>query len=252
MLEEFFGSQQELAAVETHPGCHEELRQFFTSISDPIAQTAEQQRKLEEEESTRFNVFDLIQPDENTLSDILRDLLDTNGSHGQGDLFLGRLFKKLGYGSFLQNPRKAKVYREAPTNTIPNRRRRIDLLVEADVLIGIENKKDSPEQENQVRDYLTHLANCSSGGKRPNVLIYLTPDRRLPASLTAAEIKAAQAEGRLRCWSYQRELRDWLEECSGHCKAKKMQYFIGDFITYIGTVLKRDMQPDVQEEPHEP
>ena len=31
-----------------------------------------------------FNVFDAIRPDENRLSDILRDLLDPRGSHGQG------------------------------------------------------------------------------------------------------------------------------------------------------------------------
>jgi hypothetical protein len=228
-----------------------ELQQFFSAISIPIARAEEHQRQLDRKEATRFNVFDLIEPDENKLSDILKDLLDPNGGHGQGDLFLCLLLERLGFGSHLQRIAEAAVYREAPTYAISNQRRRIDIVVETGVLLGIENKKDSPEQEKQVKDYLEHLARCANASRQPHVLIYLTLDRHLPASLNASEIKTAQAERRLRCWSYQRELQEWLEDCRQQCQAQKIQHFLDDFIAYIATVLRREKQPDQEEQNNE-
>lgn len=250
-LEQFFagiGSRLQRTAPVAHWPGQKDLQQFFSAISVPIARAEENQRKLDREEATHFNVFDLIKPDENRLSDILADLLNPKGSHGQSDLFLCLLLEKLGFVSAVKGTQAAKVHREASTYAIHNQRRRMDVLVECGVLLAIENKKDSPEQEKQVKDYLEHLACCSSASQQPHMLIYLTPDRHLPASLNAAEIRAAQTEGRLRCWSHQRELRDWLENCRHQCQAQKIQYFLGDFIIYIATVLKRDMQPDPQEQ----
>lgn len=253
-LEQFFadiGPRLQLTEGRSHRLGPNEWQQFFSAISIPIARAEERQRELDRKEATRFNVFDLIEPDENRLSDILKDLLDPKGNHGQGDLFLRLLLEKLGFGSNLQRTAEATVYREAPTYAIFNQRRRIDIVVETGVLLGIENKMDSPEQEKQVKDYLEHLACCASASRQPHVLIYLTPDRHLPVSLTTAEIQTAQAERRLRCWSYQHELREWLVDCRQQCQAQKIQYFVGDFLTYIATVLKREMQPEQQEQNNE-
>ena len=76
-----------------------ELEQFFTTVDQLVDVAEKQQRRLDKRLATGFNVFRLIEPDENKLSDILRDLLDPKGTHGQGDLFLRLLFEKLDLGT---------------------------------------------------------------------------------------------------------------------------------------------------------
>lgn len=253
-LKQFFASicsrLGQTAAV-AHWPTQKALQQFFSAISVPIARAKENQRKLDREEATRFNVFDLIDPGENRLSDILKDLLDPKGSHGQGDLFLSLMLEELCFDWKTTGLSCAKVEREVSTYALQNQRRRMDILVEAGFSLAIENKKDSKEQVRQVKDYLTHLGRCSAANHQPYALIYLTPDGHLPPSLNTAEFQAAQDGRRLVCWSYQRELRCWLEACHQKCRAQKIQYFLTDFIKYIATVLKCELQPDQPNQKYE-
>ena len=155
-------------------------------------------------------------------------------------MFLRLLFDNLDIGLSPRLTADARVQREASTYSLANQHRRLDVLVEADVLLAIENKVDAAEQEDQVKDYLEHLARCSSVSRQRHVLIYLTPDGRSPKFLTAAELETAKMENRLRCWSYQNQLRDWVEACRQRCAAQKIRYFLADFIAYIETELKRE------------
>jgi hypothetical protein len=108
----------------------DELQRFFADISLRVARAERTQRLLDQELATGFNVFHLIDPDENKLSDVLSLLLNPKGSHGQGDLFLRLLFIELKL-PLAKNLRDAKVQREAMTDQISNNRRRIDVLIEA-------------------------------------------------------------------------------------------------------------------------
>ena len=140
-----------------------ELEHFFASVNHRVELAETQQRRIDKRRATGFNVFHLIEPDENKLSDILADLLDPKGDHGQGDLFLRLLFKQLGLGSDAKLTKNATVQREAPTHGILKYRRRMDVFVEAGALLVIENKLDSLEQRDQVKDYLEHLQRCTRG-----------------------------------------------------------------------------------------
>lgn len=199
---------------------------------------------MDKRHATGFNVFDLIEPDENKLSDILACLLDPKGNHGQGDLFLRLLFKQVGLGSDAKLTKNGKVQREAPTHGILKYRRRMDVLVEAGALLAIENKVDSLEQPEQVKDYLAHLDKCTRGGQVQSTLIYLTPDGRSPQSLDPVALRQQQLNGRLHCWSYHNELRAWLEECRERCEARRIGDFISDFVAYIESVLERISEND--------
>jgi hypothetical protein len=250
-LRQFFadiGSRLELTEAGSRWPGQKKLEQFLAGISVHIARAEKKQRELDRKEATQFNVFDLIEPDENKLSDVLKLLLDPKGSHGQGDLFLRLLLDKLGFGSRVQRTADARVQREAPTHALRNQRRRLDVLVEAGVLLAIENKVDSPEQENQVKDYLEHLARSAARRQQPYVLIYLTPEGHKPDSFKADELQTERNEGRLRCWSYQRDLCGWLEDCRQQCAAQKIKCFLSDFITYIAIHIKREAPEEQQEQ----
>jgi hypothetical protein len=249
-LRQFFaGISPHLKLAASRPYCPtaEELGRFIGAIGERIAQVEKEQRELDRLEATRFNVFDLIEPDENKLSDVLQILLDPKGSHGQGDLFLKLLLAQFHFDPKSLDTSAATVRREVSTHALKNYRRRIDLLIEAGVLVAIENKVDSGEQVGQVKDYLDHLGNCTAAKQQPYMLIYLTPDGRSAESVCNISATATGQNGRLCCWSYQRELFDWLETCREKCKADKIRHFLADFITYIQTVLKREMTLNQQD-----
>ena len=64
-----------------------ELERFFADVNYRVHLAERLQCQLDKRLATRFNVFDLIEPDENKLSDVLAGLLNPKGAHGQGDLF---------------------------------------------------------------------------------------------------------------------------------------------------------------------
>lgn len=111
------------------------------------------------------------------------------------------------------------------------------------LLLAIENKIDSPEQWEQVKDYLEYLRVQSNNWRTPALLVYLTPNGRRPSSVVGTKLADYQANKRLVCWSYERELRKWLDRCSSECKADKIRHFIVDLIAYIDSVLKREPEP---------
>ncbi len=248
-LHQFFAdiaSQLDLNGAHLSPGSsrpladRREMEKFFVEVNDRVTLAETRQRRLDKRLATNFNVFDLIEPDENKLSDILASLLDPNGDHGQGDVFLRLLFERTGVGSDAKLTEGAKVQREAPTHGILKYRRRMDVLVEAGALLAIENKVDSQDQRDQVKDYLGHLLYCAEGRQISSTLIYLTPDGRQPGSLEPEMVKQYRQSGRLNCWSYQVELRAWLEACRRECEAERIRDFISDFIRYIRSALKRE------------
>ena len=232
-----------------------ELPRFFADVNYRVHLAETLQCQLDVRLATGFNVFDLIEPDENKLSDVLASLLDPKGNHGQGDLFLRLLFERLGLGSDAKlHTKDATVRREAPMRGTRKDHRRMDVFVEAGVLLAIENKVDSPEQQDQIRDYLDYLerlCQCPPGQPIQNTLIYLTPDHRSPASLNDSELENHQKSGRLHCWSYQDEVRDWLEACRRDCEAQKIRDFLSDFIAYIESHLKRESEANQERQDNE-
>ena len=220
----------------------EALEKFFNAAAQKVDEAEKQQREIDKIEATGFNVFHLIEADENKLSDILADLLDPKGSHGQGDLFLRLLFERLEISPETSATLNARVSREAPTETIKNRKRRMDILVRAGITLAIENKVDSKDQDKQVPDYLEHLRLDTQRNAPQSTLIYLTPNDRRPQSLSAEETRQYEALRTLHCWAYQDKLKDWLASCQSACTAAKIKHFLMDFIAYIETDLKRDAE----------
>lgn len=227
------------------------FERFFADAASLVEEAAVRQAELDRVEAGPFNLIELINPDENGLSDLLGRLLDPQGGHGQGSSFLRLFLQRLDVALRPHDLALAevRVHREAPTYTLSTYRRRIDLLIESEGLIlGIENKVDAGEQIEQVRDYLDHLVRRTRRAGQRAVLVFLTPNGHRPASLTAQEATAEAVSGRLRCWSYRTDLRAWLEACRAACQAPKVRHFLGDLVTYIDNHLRREMRPQDESE----
>ena len=182
-----------------------------------------------------FNLIKLLNPtnEENKFSDIIKLLLDPNGEHAQGDIFLKLFFKtvlKLRNNQIDNFPldhlslKEAKILREKSMET-----KRVDLLIDSKnknlPVIALENKIWAPETKEQLKKYFEYLKS-----KYKNfILIFLTPYGR--QAKTAPETKE-QLKKYFEC-SYKDLLKPWLKECLKECKAEKVRFFIQDFIDWI-------------------
>jgi hypothetical protein len=180
-----------------------------------------------------------MQLNENRLSDIIADLLNPNGKHGQGDLFLNEFLRIIGV-SRQYEAQKVNVRREDLTRYIMNPFRRIDITIDfdfGDFGIGVENKPWAGEQQDQIRNYKEHLEKKY----KSFILVYLFGDGSEPQSIGEDEREALKQNGRLKVLTYFTHVKNWLESCYKECKAEKVRWFLRDFIDYIEDNFKQSL-----------
>ncbi len=193
-----------------------------------------------------FNVFDFIRPSENTLSDILRFLLDPLGSHGQSNIFLQSLVATV-RPHHAVSTLDATVVREAPTYTLARTRRRIDILATVqNFCLGIETKKFSGEGVGQIHNYCDHLQNISNGNF---CLIFLNRTGSEASSIAPALAIDRQKKNQLAIWSWETSIPRWLEQCKASVVPQKIKHFLDDFKEYIAHYLatRPEKEDDTQE-----
>ena len=156
----------------------------------------------------RFNVFRILKIqryETRTHSPMLRELLDPKGAHGLGSKFLLLFLTECGVPESSIEAEGATVSEEYHIG--PKTRDsggRLDLLLRdrRGRILGIENKIDAGDQENQVERYRQFLGRGE--------LLYLTLNGREPSN--ARDIPA---DG-VRCISYRYHVTRWLEACRCH------------------------------------
>ena len=184
-----------------------------------------------------FNVFDWIQPKESDLSDILRDLLDPQGSHGQGGIFLrlalDELFKLSSAAKHTEFSRSV-VIREAPTYE----GRRIDILIDPGTRLGsiaIENKPWAEEGEDQLEDYANYLRQRHS--EQSFCLIFLHGPDSEPKSLKPETRRMLESQTCFQTIPYYSSsgtsLHQWIVRCAEICQAEPVRWFLRDFASYV-------------------
>lgn len=207
------------------------LDNFFSNLRFRMDIFQQTKKQTDVYLASDFNVFDYIYPDENQISDIIRDLLDPEGKHGQGDLFFKEFLNLIGK-SEIYTTQKVNLIRENPTTYILKSQRRIDITIDFDDKygIGIENKPWAAEQEDQLKDYREHL---KKKYKDNYFLIYLSGSESPPMSIEQGEREALEREGKFITLFYPFEFKNWLELCYKECKAEKIRLFLRDFIDYV-------------------
>jgi hypothetical protein len=206
------------------------LNEFYADVSTEVEQFQKKRQATDIHEASEFNVFEYFDRDENLLSKIIHDLLDPNGKHGQGMLFLNHFLDAIGV------PLKTVslpvgIKREDCTSHCRNSQRRIDITLDlGDFGVGIENKPFAFESEDQLKDYSEHLS--GKYGKR-FVLVYLSGDGTEPTSLSKADLAALQVANQITTLAYPTGLHKWLERCARDCKAEKVRWFLQNFDEHV-------------------
>jgi len=242
----FYSCRQAIAGYQAT--LRSRVGQFFAEAGPGLAALRSVKIARNRVEASAFDLFEWIKPDENCLSDIFADLLDPLvGTHGQGTVFLEELLRMAGV-PWVEGLDQAEAWREDETWLIDKSLRRIDISVHFPHLkfgIGIENKPWASDQVDQVADYVRHME--LPFGKH-FLFFYWSGHGGAPTSLTQEKRQSLERQGRLHVWSYQRELRKWLETSRQACQVKKVDWFLTDLLNYLGRTFVEVSRPS-QEEP---
>ncbi len=214
-------------------------RRFFRKARFEYELYKKVKKEIDKYLSTDFNFLDIIRPSEDKISDLIKILLEPNGIHGQGsiflDLFLNQL-KNLWEGNIADSYEKVSIIREKTTDLLEKEKkdRRIDILIEIEkFVIGIENKPRADEQNEQLDDYFKYLQKRSNS-KKDFLLIFLPGTKREPMSISDNNKNSRNFIN----VTYKELLIPWLEECYKNCESQKVRFFIKDFIDWINKNFK--------------
>jgi hypothetical protein len=206
------------------------LSDYYRTVATRIERFQKVRKKADLYEATRFSAFDYIDRDENRLSDVIHDLLDPSGRHGQGTLFLYLFLEAIGVAPESVHP-PFRVKREDCTLYCASFQRRIDITLElGDFGVGIENKPWASEGQEQLKDYCLHLRQKYA---QRFMLVYLSGDGSRPTSINRTDLAALQAAKQFKSLAFPTGLHRWLERCSHGCKADKVRWFLSDFAEYV-------------------
>lgn len=200
--------------------------------TDTIAELLEQVNAIKkknyeivQKNGKNFNVFKILKLNSNevrTHSAFIAELLNPNGSHGRGNLFIKEfisLLKEKVINSSDQKPREL-VFDSENVNDVnveywlgPKTKSKggyIDILLidNKGQHIIIENKIYAGDQDNQLLRY----HNFDSMAP----IVYLTLEGKKPSENSTGNNKDLEDE--LICLSYESDIINWLEKCNGQIK----------------------------------
>lgn len=205
---------------------------FFTKLSFRLDEYEKVKKQLNIYLSKDFNVFDYIKPSENMLSNIIADLLNVKGKHGQGEKFLSLFLEIIPLEDISDfNLVNSRIECESFTSHIENNRRRIDITIDfmGNYGIGIENKPWYRDRDEQISDYMNHMKKKYSGNYK---IIYLSGDRT-PPNENSVDINSEEYKDNVLVISYKNEIIKWLNACYKENESEKFRWFLKDFINYV-------------------
>lgn len=216
------------------PAFKRAFRQMAAGV-DAIAQTTQQHVQAT---APAFNIFRMLGVDTDevrTHSRLLADLLNPNGSHGQGHLFLrtflsmcNALDQERWVGSNRPVSVPASPLQKHPwhveTERTTARHGRLDITVQCPrkgYLYVIENKINSGEQDHQLTRYAEWLAGQHA---TQTALLYLTPGGR-PSQETVT--------GPYYALSYRSDVATWLRRSLLEVSAPQLRAVLHQYIEII-------------------
>lgn len=193
--------------------------------------------KIATDISSSTNFLSLIgqQTQEMTHSAFIASLLDPNGPHNQGTLFLDEFivsYPALSVIGFDTSSATVEVEKDMGPERVENGKPmggRIDILLQDSqgVKIAIENKIYASDQDHQLERYWNSI-----GGK--GWVVYLTLDNHMPSSRSLGSLWPSNVI----CISYRDEIVDWLTKCLVKIDEANLRAIIGQYIDAVRALTK--------------
>lgn len=220
-----------------------QVLQLLDSVRVRSAALQEAQKRYADQLAPAFHLVDHLRNDEMALSRYLALLLDVNGSHGQGDLFLRKLAERAGPCAAWMAPHElVRVALEKQANG----QRRLDIYLEfRNGVMGVENKPWADDQPEQLTDYAGFLAASAAG--RHWLLLYVCNEEPSEHSISAEALQDLADKGHY-CRVDFHQLADWLEHCASLTRAPKVRLFAEELVVYVRREINGEMEMTEVEE----
>ncbi len=188
----------------------------MNSLLNQLRLVISKYEEIEKTNGTNFNIFSILNMERKevkTHSNFIYELLNKNGSHGKGSLFLELFLTEVleieDYGSI----EEINTIQEDLTEE----NRRIDFTIEiSNYQIGIEMKIDAKDQKYQMYDYYQELSGRLKNQKVK--LYYLTLDGKEPSDSSLIKDDQNKLDKhQYELISFTNHIIQWIEKCIKEC-----------------------------------
>lgn len=174
---------------------------------------ADRQRAMGKHDYNIFTLFHGFSDEVNLHSNFIASLLDPNGDHYKGDLFLKLFLETCGIDDFSIDTSRATIFKEF---------KHIDIYIsDSKKHIILENKVYAKDQPTQIARYIKAIK--KEGAEDEDIyVLYLHPDRELPKENSLGGYKLNQDNTKLekdgssinfKVISYGKEILEWIDRC---------------------------------------
>ena len=174
---------------------------------------ADRQRAMGKHDYNIFTLFHYFSDEVNLHSNFIASLLDPNGDHYKGDLFLKLFLETCGIDDFSIDTGRVTVFKEF---------KHIDIYIsDGKKHIILENKVYAKDQPTQIARYIKAIK--KEGAEDEDIyVLYLHPDGELPKENSLGGYKLNQNNAKLekdgssinfKVISYGKEILEWIDKC---------------------------------------
>lgn len=209
---------------------------------------ADRQRAMGKHDYNIFTLFHGFSDEVNLHSNFIASLLDPNGDHYKGDLFLKLFLETCGIDDFSIDTSTATVFKEF---------KHIDIYIsDGKKHIILENKVYAKDQPTQIARYIEAIK--KEGVKDEDICaLYLHPDGELPKGDSLGEYKLNQDNTKLekdgsiinfKVISYDKEILEWIDKCKNEVSnTTDLNVFLSQYKDVIEMIYNRYKRIDEME-----
>ena len=209
---------------------------------------ADRQRAMGKHDYNIFTLFHNFSDEVNLHSNFITSLLDPNGDHYKGDLFLKLFLETCGIDDFSIDTGRATVFKEF---------KHIDIYIsDGKKHIILENKVYAKDQPTQIARYIEAIK--KEGAEDEDIyVLYLHPDGELPKENSLGGYKLNQNNTKLekdgssinfKVISYGKEILEWIDKCKNEVSnITDLNVFLSQYKDVIEMIYDRYKRIDKME-----
>ena len=218
-------------------------KQLIDPLLTGYKQTKDEIRQREKEYATKYNIFDVLNvkyAETLTHTPFLTNLLNPQGSHGQGNLFL----KNFLHGFIPEQKNQNFILEDSGDYFIKEEKvtplGRIDIYIKSNnpkkrFGIVIENKIYAADQYKQLKRYYDFLRKYKKLADDHIMVFYLTPHGDEPDEFTSGK-RLKDSPNNMQVFksiSYKKDISGWLKETHSLIQPEKVKLMINQYLNIL-------------------
>ena len=230
----------------------EDFEKLFMAISKGYMAAkaeADRQRAMGKHDYNIFTLFHGFSDEVNLHSNFIASLLDPNGDHYKGGLFLKLFLETCGIDDFGIDTSRATVFKEF---------KHIDIYIsDGKKHIILENKVYAKDQPTQIARYIKAIQNkgakeCDRVKDEDICVLYLHPDGKLPDNQSFgdyhAKLLGENPSIEFKVISYGKEILEWIDKCKNEVSnLTDLNVFLSQYKDVIEMIYDRYKRIDEME-----